>query len=271
MWNFVEKNGPTKQEEPSPSKVEVAAQAKDHAGKPVPMSLQNVLQPHPPVGDFYVPYTAILGFQRKKPKLIWRYFTAIRQDFSRISESYVAMQKKGQAFERKVYQPLGYGANRTAFAREGSDTAQVQPLAARIHDCGKIQVNVGNLVVQQKMGGPLAEEYWSYIVAVVSAVSARRLSVADLGQSNLAVEVGAAAWPKLRFLDLGSWHELKAEEAASWPSRDSQLWTFMSGHLESSKVATLKSIAHGFKSIHEVHTSVRSVLSEAPKEDGCWL
>ena len=145
-------------------------------------------------------------------------------------------------------------------------------------------MSVGNysvtmdLVVQQKMvllrdfikqAGPLPEEYWSYIVAVVSAVSARRLSVADLGQSNLAVEVGSGPWPKLRFLDLGSWHELKAEEAASWPSRDSQLWTFMSGHLDSAKVA------HSFKSIHEVHTSVRSVLSpgfqQALKDDGVWL
>ena len=129
-----------------------------------------------------------------------------------------------------------------------------------------------DLVVQQKMvllrdfikrAGPLPEEYWSYIVAVVAAISARRLSMADLGQSNLAAEAGTGPWPKLRFLDLGSWRELKAEEAPSWPSRDSQLWTFMSGHLESAKVATLKSIAHGFKLIHEVRSSVRSVLSPA--------
>ena len=44
---------------------------------------------------------------------------------------------------------------------------------------------------------------------------------------------------------------------------------------EAAKVATLKSIAHGFKSIEEVHSSVRSVLSpafqQALKEDGAWL
>ena len=210
------------------------------------------------------------------------------------------MQQRGQLFERKVYQLIGYGTNRAAFAREDGNevlkigvvgchgletqlTARVLPLAAQIFDAGKIQMKVGgysvtmDLVVQQKMvllrdvikrNGPLPEEYWSYIVAVVSAISARRLNLADLGQSNLAAEVGSGPWPKLRFVDLGSWRELKAEEAPSWPSRDSQLWTFMSGHLESAKVATLKSI-------HEVHSSVRSVLSpafqQALKDDGVWL
>ena len=232
---------------------------------------------------------------------------AVRQELPRIPESHLAMQQRGQVFERKVYQLIGYGTNRAAFAREDGNevlkigmvgchglepllTARVLPLAAQIYDCGKIQMKVGgysvamDLVVQQKMvllrdfmkrAGPLPEEYWSYIVAVVAAISARRLSMADLGQSNLAAEAGTGPWPKLRFLDLGSWRELKAEEAPSWPSRDSQLWTFMSGHLESAKVATLKSIAHGFKSIHEVHSSVRSVLSpafqQALKDDGVWL
>ena len=106
-------------------------------------------------------------------------------------------------------------------------------------------------------------------------MAARGLNLADLGQSNLACEATAGPWPKLRFTDLGSWYENKEGEPPAWPSRDSQLWSFMSGHIEAAKVATLKSIAHGFKSIEEVHSSVRSVLSpafqQALKEDGAWL
>ena len=126
-----------------------------------------------------------------------------------------------------------------------------------------------------KINGALPEEYWSYTIAVVSAVAARGLNLADLGQSNLACEATSGPWPKLRFLDLGSWYENKEGEPPAWPSRDSQLWSFMSGHIEAAKVATLKSIAHGFKSIEEVRSSVRSVLSpafqQALKEDGAWL
>ena len=43
------------------------------------------------------------------------------------------------------------------------------------------------------------------IVASIAAVSARRLGMADLGQSNLAVQPGE--YPKLRFLDFGLWYE----------------------------------------------------------------
>ena len=124
-----------------------------------------------------------------------------------------------------------------------------------------------------KVNGALPEEYWSYTIAVVSAVAARGLNLADLGQSNLACEATSGPWPKLRFLDLGSWYENKEGEPPAWP--DSQLWSFMSSRIEAAKVATLKSIAHGIKSIHEVHSSVRSVLSpafqQALKEDGAWL
>ena len=106
-------------------------------------------------------------------------------------------------------------------------------------------------------------------------MAARGLNLADLGQSNLACEATSGPWPKLRFLDLGSWYENKEGEPPAWPSRDSQLWSFMSGHIEAAKVATLKSVAHGFKSIEEVRSSVRSVLSpafqQALKEDGAWL
>ena len=169
-------------------------------------------------------------------------------------------------------------------------TPRVLPLAARIYDAGQIHMKVSgrkvamDLIVQQKLvllrdfikiNGALPEEYWSYTVAVVSAVAARGLNLADLGQSNLACEATSGLWPKLRFLDLGSWYENKEGEPQVWPSRDSQLWSFMSGHIEATKVATLKSIAHGFKSIEEVRSSVRSVLSpafqQALKEDGAWL
>ena len=66
-------------------------------------------------------------------------------------------------------------------------TARILPLAAQIYDYGKIQMKVGgysvamDLVVEQKMvllrdfikrAGPLPEEYWSYVVAVVAAISA---------------------------------------------------------------------------------------------------
>ena len=68
-----------------------------------------------------MPYTAIIGFQRRKPKLVWHHFVAVRQELPRIPESHVAMQQKGQVFERKVYQLIGYGTNRAAFAREESN------------------------------------------------------------------------------------------------------------------------------------------------------
>ena len=184
-----------------------------------------------------------------------------------------------------MFQLIGYGTNRGAFAREDGNEVlkigmpgshglevllppRVMPLAAQIYDAGQIQMKVAgrkvpmDLIVQQKLvllrdviksNGALPEEYWSYIIAVVSAVAARGLNLADLGQSNLASEASSAPWPKLRFVDLGSWYENKEGEPPAWPTRDSQLWTFMSGHLEPAKVATLKSIAHGFKSIHEVH------------------
>ena len=193
-----------------------------------------------------------------------------------------------------MYQLVGYGTDRAAFAREdGNEVLKVgMPgchglevlltpcvmLAAQIYDAGQIQMKVSgrkvpmDLIVQQKLvplrdvikrNGALPEEYWSYIIAVVSAIAARGLNLADLGQSNLAPKVTSGPWPKLRFVDLTSWYENKEGEPPAWPTRNSQLWSFMSGHLETAKVATLKSIAHGFKSIHEVHCSVHGVLSPA--------
>ena len=79
-------------------------------------------------------------------------------------------------------------------------TPRVLPLAARIYDAGQIHMKVSgrkvamDLIVQQKLvllrdfikiNGALPEEYWSYTIAVVSAVAARGLNLADLGQSNL--------------------------------------------------------------------------------------
>ena len=279
----------------------------DESAKPLPSSLQRLLQGYPQMGDDYAPYTAVLGSQRRNPKLIWHHFVAVRQELPRIPETHVALQRRGQQYERKVFQLTGYGTNRAAFAREdGTEvlkigmsgchgleallTPRVLPLAARIYDAGQIHMKVSgrkvamDLIVQQKLvllrdfikiNGALPEEYWSYTIAVVSAVAARGLNLADLGQSNLACEATSGPWPKVRFLDLGSWHENKEGEPPAWPSRDSELWSFMSGHIEAAKVATLKSIAHGFKSIEEVHSSVRSVLRpafpQALKEDGAWL
>ena len=103
--------------EVSPSKGK-ADEQEGFSGHPLPASLQRLLQSCQPVGDSYTPYTAVLGFQRRKPMLIWHHFVAVRQELPRIPESHLAMQQRGQVFERKVYQLIGYGTNRAAFARE---------------------------------------------------------------------------------------------------------------------------------------------------------
>ena len=207
--------------ESSPSKMGQA----ESTPKPVPAALQRLLEGYPQMGDGYAPYKAVLGYQRRNPKLIWHYFVAVRQELPRVRATHIALQQRGQQFERKVFQLVGYGANRGAFARaDGNEvlkigmpgshglevllTPRVMPLAAQIYDAGQIQMEVAgrevpmDLIVQQKLvllrdviknKGPLPEEYWSYIIAVVAAVAARGLNLADLGQSNLAAEEMAFA------------------------------------------------------------------------------
>ena len=126
------------------------------------------------MGDDYAPYTAVLVSQRRNPKLIWHHFVAVRQELPRIPETHVALQRRGQQYERKVFQLIGYGTNRAAFAREdGTEvlkigmsgchgleallTPRVLPLAARIYDAGQIHMKVSgrkvamDLIVQQKL------------------------------------------------------------------------------------------------------------------------
>ena len=276
----VDRHSPLRVDQPSDAEQELPERGEsspakvgqeESTPKPVPASLQRLLEGYPQMGDGYAPYTAVLGYQRRNPKLMWHHFVAVRQELPRIREPHIALQQRGHQFECKVFQLVGYGTNRGAFAREDGNevlkigmpgshglevllTPRVMPLAAQIYDAGQIQMKVAgrkvpmDLIVQQKLVllGPLPEEYWSYTIAVVAAVAARGLNLADLGQSNLAAEESSGPWPKLRFLDLGSWCENKEGEPPSWPSRDSQLWSFMSGHLEQAKVATL-SIVNGFK------------------------
>ena len=82
------------------------------AAESLPASLQRLLHSYQPVGDAYTPYTAVLGAQRRNPKLIWHHFVAVRQELPR-------MQQRGQLFERKVYQLIGNGTNRAAFCQRG--------------------------------------------------------------------------------------------------------------------------------------------------------
>ena len=146
----------------------------------------------------------------------------------------------------------------------------------RIYDAGTIHlkilghkvqmdINPGEVFVAQgldKGHGAVPEEYWSYTVAVILAVASRGLNLADLGQSNLACVASSdfAPWPKLRFIDMGSWLEDQPGQPPAWPSRNS-LWSFMSGHRAADKRATLKSILHNLRSPEEIHCAVRSILS----------
>ena len=91
---------------------EVKDEPGDESAKPLPSSLQRLLQGYPQMGD------APLGSQRRNPKLIWHHFVAVRQELPRIPETHVALQRRGQQYERKVFQLIGYGTNRAAFARE---------------------------------------------------------------------------------------------------------------------------------------------------------
>ena len=121
--------------------------------------------------DDYAPYTAVVGSQRRNPKLIWRHFVAVRQELPRIPETNVALQQRGQQYERKVFQLIGYGTNRAAFAREdGTEvlkigmsgchgleallTPRVLPLAARIYDAGQIHMKVSGRKVPHRLNCP---------------------------------------------------------------------------------------------------------------------
>ena len=61
--------------EPSPSTM---GQAESNP-KPVPAALMRLLEGYPQTGDGYVPYQAVLGYQRRNPKLIWHFFVEVRQ------------------------------------------------------------------------------------------------------------------------------------------------------------------------------------------------
>ena len=304
--------GPTSDEdEEGPGRGEntPSKEKEEGPGKPPPAALIRLLEGYPQMGEDYAPYTAVLGWQRRNPKLIWHWIVAVRQELPRVPETHAALQQRGQQFERRVFQLIGYGTNRAAYSRADGTAVlklgmpgshglecliapRVGALAARIYDAGAIHLKIlghkvqMDIIIQEKFTllrdwikahGAVPEEYWSYTVAVISAVASRGLNLADLGQSNLACVASSdsAPWPKLRFIDMGSWLEDQPGQPPAWPSRDSQLWSFMSGHIAADKVATLKSISHNLRSPEEIHCAVRSILSppfqEALREDAAWL
>ena len=154
-------------------------------------ALIRLLEGYPQMGEDYAPYTAVLGWQRRNPKLIWHWIVAVRQELPRVPETHAALQQRGQQFERRVFQLIGYGTNRAAYSRADGTAVlklgmpRVGALAARIYDAGTIHLKIlgrkvqMDIIVQEKFTllrdwikahGAVPEEYWSYTVAVISAV-----------------------------------------------------------------------------------------------------
>ena len=142
--------------------------------------------------------------------------------------------------------PSGCHGNKVAI------TPLLRPFSASIYFSGQVHCNVAgkcvtlDLIIQTKhvlLKHFLAEtsvpdEFWSYVLCVIAALASKKLVLADLGKSNLAVlPVGP---PRLRVIDLGTWEVLPDHAKAKRPSKDSQLWSFISSSLEAEKVSALR-------------------------------
>ena len=90
------------------------------------------------------------------------------------------------------------------------------------------------LLSQYLEGTAVPDEFWSYVLCVIAALAFRRIMLADLGKSNLTILPGDI--PRLRFIDLGSWEDLPPHESTRWPSKNSQLWSFMGTKLDAMRV-----------------------------------
>ena len=157
--------------------------------------LIRLLEGYPQMGEDYAPYTAVLGWERRNPKLM-----ALDSGGQAIPETHTALQQRGQQFGRRVFQLIGYGTNRAASSR-ADGTAVLKLGMPGSHG---LECLIAPRGLHPRRGHHTPKD--SYTVAVILAVALRGLNLADLGQSNVA-NSDLAPWPKLRFIDMGSWLE----------------------------------------------------------------
>ena len=79
-------------------------------GEHVPSGLLCLLEELPAAKNQYMPLTANLGVQRKRPKAIWHYFVGLHQESPLLPSKQNAASPDGESFSPM----LNYGSNRAA-------------------------------------------------------------------------------------------------------------------------------------------------------------